>query len=493
MRFTLVSNLLGLLLNMQLLAQPGSSCTTPTPLPHHYAFIEQHREGLSTENSFRLPVTLHIIRTSNGSSSFNSQWAVDALCAVNARFQAVGICFYLAGPVRFINRTDLTNPPSFAAASAILDEFNVARTINIYYTNLANFGTCAFAFFPGIGPGGPQNQGGVVMGTNCASDDGALLAHELGHYFNLPHTFNETSDNPRDWLFAERVTRNNNEPAPRLSANCNNSSDRFCDTPADFLPVRWPCPTSITQTDTNGDLFQPDATLYMGYARDSCMQRFSPQQIAVMRATLSTPTAPRAYLLLQPQTVGVSSLTTPQLLQPGTVDSQITVSNGSFQWSRSLNAQWYHFRLFQFTNQMVVDTVVSDTFWQAPNGLLRINRPYRWQVRALGRDAYCSHPSPFFNFTAALNTSVFDTKGTQIKMYPQPSTGFIQLAGFSADEKVRLELYSLQGQRLQSSNLQCDDAGQTTWAYDYIPNGLYTILLHAKSNHYRLRMHHFNP
>lgn len=483
MRLILAITCLCLLLSTKLFAQTNNACATPAPLPFHFDFIEQHRDTYRAENNFRLPVTLHIIRSSTGSSNFNSQLALDALCAVNTRFQPVGISFYLAGPVRFINRTDLTNPPNFAAASAILDEFNVARTINIYYTNLANFGTCAFAFFPGIGPGGPQNQGGVVMGTNCAAADGALLAHELGHYFNLPHTFDETALNPRDWLFAERVTRNNNETAPRLSANCNSAGDRFCDTPADFLQLRWPCPTSITQTDTNGDLFQPDASLYMGYARDSCMQRFSAQQIAVMRATLSTPTAPRAYLLLQPQPLGVFNLNTPQLLVPGAIDSQIAVNGGRFEWTRSANAQWYHFRLFQFNNQMVIDTVLSDTFWQVPTGLLRINRPYRWQVRAIGRDAYCSSPTSFFDFTARLSSSLVDLAKNQIELYPQPSRGLVQLRGLKADWPIRIELYTPHGQLLTAESFWSDGTGSVRWEHGSMPPGLYLLRLHAEQLH----------
>lgn len=488
MRLILAITCLCFFWGTKLFAQTNNACATPAPLPFHFSFIEQHREHQGTENSFRLPVTLHIIRTNSGSSSFNSQLAIDALCAVNTRFQPVGISFYLAGPIRFINRSDLTNPVSFAAASAILDEFNVARTINIYYTNLANFGTCAFAFFPGIGPGGPQNQGGVVMGTNCAAGDGALLAHELGHYFNLPHTFDETALNPRDWLFAERVTRNNNELAPRLSANCANTGDRFCDTPADFLQVRWPCPSSITQTDTNGDLFQPDASLYMGYARDSCMQRFSPQQIAVMRATLSTPTAPRAYLLLQPQPLGVTSLTTPQLLVPGSTDSQIAVNGGRLVWTQSANAQWYQVRLFQFNNQLLLDTVVSDTFWQVPQGLLRINRPYRWQVRALGRDAYCSSPSPFFDFTARLASSLANLPQPGIEIFPQPSQGTVQMRGLPADTHVRLNLFNAQGKRLSTATLLTDASGNLQWEHQEVPAGIYLLKIDATQQQYTLRL-----
>lgn len=478
MRWLLLFSYACLLLHTRAAAQNDPVCASPPPNPAVWDFIEQHRDATTGENTFRLPVTLHMVRLSNGSSSFNTQIALDALCAANARFQPVGISFYLASPVRFINRSDLVNPASFAAASAILDEFNVFRTINIYYTNLANFGTCAFAFFPGIGPGSPQNQGGVVMGTNCASPDGALLAHELGHFFNLPHTFDETADNPRDWLFAERVTRNNNETAPRLSANCNNAGDRFCDTPADFLPIRWNCPNTIAQTDTNGDLFQPDPTLYMGYARDTCMQRFSPQQIAVMRATLANANAPRGYLLLSPLPVGPATVQTPQQLVPGSVDSQISISQPLFRWSRVPGANWYHFRLFQFTSQQVIDTVIADTSFSPPAGLLRLNRPYRWQIRALGTDALCSAPSPFFSFSAIASSSTESSRLWGVNIFPQPAAGFIQIAAAWTSAPVELLLYDLQGKPLAKAWFSdAATQGTLTWQIPQLAAGMYLLEL----------------
>lgn len=474
-RFYYLLSLLGVL-PLSVMAQQPFFCGTLPPNQALWSFIEQTREYELSETTYRLPVTLHIVRQSNGASNFDSQIALDALCAVNARFQPVGISFYLASPIRFINRSDLTSPASFAAASAILDEFNVFRTINIYYTNLANFGTCAFAFFPGIGPGTPQNQGGVVMGTNCAASDGALLAHELGHFFNLPHTFNETSDDPRDWLFAERVTRSSNEIAPRLSANCSNAGDRFCDTPADFLPIRWNCPLTITQTDTNADVFQPDPTLYMGYARDSCMQRFSMQQIAVMRATLANTSAPRGYLLLSPAPSGPVQLQTPQLLVPGLLDSQISIGQPIFRWSQVSAAQWYHFRLFQFTNQLLIDTVLADTSFRPVAGLLRLNRPYRWQVRAMGADALCTLPSPFFSFSAAASTAVGQHEILSTRVFPQPSNGELQITGEWLLGPVHLLLYNLQGKLLTSVWYpEPVTASRLTWQLPPLASGMYMV------------------
>ena len=114
-------------------------------------------------------------------------------------------------------------------------------------------------------PNDPLRQGAVYMGIACSGPGNTTLAHELGHFLNLPHPFDGTSGQPAA-VWAERVTRNPQEPPPRYSANCTTAGDRFCDPRADYRDNRWNCPDPSALLDINADPFNPDETLYMSYS-----------------------------------------------------------------------------------------------------------------------------------------------------------------------------------------------------------------------------------
>ena len=96
---------------------------------------------------------------------------------------------------------------------------------------------------------------------------GRTLSHELGHYFNLDHTF-----------------------AGCDGADCNTSGDRVCDTPSCDQP-RYDC-NAADSPPTPGGGNPPLTTCgflqltmnYMDYAEDSCMYMFTAGQTTRMQA-----------------------------------------------------------------------------------------------------------------------------------------------------------------------------------------------------------------
>ena len=111
--------------------------------------------------------------------------------------------------------------------------------------------------------------------------------HELGHYFNLLHTFDGGCQND----------------------DCLGQGDRVCDTPPDNSVNIYPhnpcttgqhensCATDVNLSDPNNpwatDQPDPDDN-YMDYAPNACAQRFTPGQALRMRAALE---GPRSSLL----------------------------------------------------------------------------------------------------------------------------------------------------------------------------------------------------
>ena len=123
----------------------------------------------------------------------------------------------------------------------------------------------------------------IAIRKSCSAPNSTTLVHELGHFFSLPHTFNgwENGAVPTN---PEKVTRTG------PSANCSSTGDKFCDTEADYQGERWFCPYNDIKFDSNNDQYHPDSSIYMGYASDECMTRFSNMEIAAMQFNQSTRT-----------------------------------------------------------------------------------------------------------------------------------------------------------------------------------------------------------
>lgn len=101
---------------------------------------------------------------------------------------------------------------------------------------------------------------------------GRTLTHELGHFFNLNHTFQGCD-----------------------GANCATSGDRVCDTPPANDP-EYGCPAAGTRISGCG---VAQLTMnYMDYPTDACMYMFTAGQVARMNAYANTITSQLATTVL---------------------------------------------------------------------------------------------------------------------------------------------------------------------------------------------------
>lgn len=168
-----------------------------------------------------------------------------------------------------------------------LHYINIWYVKNIHYENYVYYtcsimdgtqwrriGTQGYATMP------PQKDSlsGIVVSTF-----GPILAHEMGHYLGLYHTF-------------EGGCGNN---------DCQLNGDRVCDTPPDgsYLPSSCSDPTNSCRSDTlsnysNGNFPEdvPDqVTNFMDYSNFNCSNQFTQGQAIRMRAAIN---AMRSELLL---------------------------------------------------------------------------------------------------------------------------------------------------------------------------------------------------
>jgi hypothetical protein len=140
----------------------------------------------------------------------------------------------------------------------IRHQFNVKNRINIYYVNSFNgLPNAGFANLGGISNSPDQ---AIVMKKSSGSDPVAM-AHEMGHYWGLYHTFEATVNGPE---LAD-------------GSNCATSGDLICDTPADPYINPQPLPIYLNGCqfiymgkDSNGQYYDPHTSNIMSYYLCPC-------------------------------------------------------------------------------------------------------------------------------------------------------------------------------------------------------------------------------
>lgn len=221
-----------------------------------------------------VPVTYHVFQDDDGSNGITQAQLEASMLRVNDHFKEAGIEFFQCGAIQYYQNTAL-NDWDKNVDDASITGYHVANTLNIYFVNAVTSGSssiCGYAYYPG-------SKHYTVMKNSCAYN-GTTFEHELGHYYNLPHTHQGSGN--------EIVAR----PGEGKPTNCDTNGDGFCDTEAD------PSLSGITLVDCvpdagqlgtgpNGDQYRTKADNIMGYAGvKSCRTIFTDEQLAMMNSTV---------------------------------------------------------------------------------------------------------------------------------------------------------------------------------------------------------------
>jgi len=455
----------------------------------------------NVQNTIFIPIKVHILGTTAGLGYYSLANLMTNICEMNQKFNALGIQFFLRGDINYINNTNIYNLPSFAASSAANTQYNVNRAVNVYFANLSAVGACGFANYPNTGaPNEPFRQGAIWLAPSCSGPGNTTFAHEMGHFLSLPHPFDQTSDAPAASI-SERVTRNPNEVVPRFSANCATAGDRFCDTPADFRPDRWNCPgPNSTVTDFNGDLFQPDGSLYMSYANDGCQNKFSPQQITSMKSTLTVTQSqtgqningPRMYLLIPPMLAYDTIIGNTSVLEPTNNSTGHPANWVYFKWRSVPGANMYLLRIrrnFTTVEELLVNA--ADTAFLYTKNTLTPGIQYRISVMPLNHKVTCRPYSSESNFTVTTGygVNVAEVSANDFKVYPSLLQSYapikIQTATESNDN-LSYQLQDLQGRMVMQGSVEGLGGGAYEIPMQATANGTYFLQLQqGQKTHYQ--------
>lgn len=204
--------------------------------------IENNRQSKNANVIYTIPVVVHVIHLGEpigtGINISDAQ-ILDAISGLNARWRNIAggsvdmeMQFCLAtrdpsgNPTTGINRVNASNLSNYATNGVSfgsncpgpseqtikdLSKWPVASYYNIWVVNTINcHGYNGYAYFPN---GSPYD--GTLIASFVMTGSSSMLAHEVGHGFNLLHTFEGDGGN---------VTCPSNNV-------CSNEGDYVCDTP----------------------------------------------------------------------------------------------------------------------------------------------------------------------------------------------------------------------------------------------------------------------
>lgn len=262
-------------LPLSLLAEPKEFCGFKTTKQH--VALEYNRQSELADISDQtfqpgyLPVVFHIVRTSYGGGGLPPNYLPKLIDDLNYYFKDEGFEFYFQEPVLFIDSDYLHDDVDSAK---LVDELMrvgyVPQVVNIYIGQNSPYG--GWGEFTSM-----HERPSIFIDTSCiafTSEINKYINHEMGHYLNLYHTFDEE--------FGVECPD---------GSNCETAGDLICDTPADpnisRLYLNYNCELLRDFYPPSGCVripYDPPVSNMMSYYPSHCMNMFTPEQYDRMRS-----------------------------------------------------------------------------------------------------------------------------------------------------------------------------------------------------------------
>lgn len=430
-----------------------------------------------------VPVRFILVAKSDGSGRPSEKLALKALCNLNEAYLDQDIQFYLKEFTYYNSTTVYSNPMSFGASTAIKNQMKY-NAINVFVVNQAS--DAAAYYQPPAGPGGND----WIVCTSSYLDDVRVLAHEVGHFFSLPHPFHgwESSGgwdpnihgNPVGLLAPDNHTPNEFVNG----SNCQIAGDGICDTPADYMFPSGNCTYSGNAMDPNGELLQPDKENIMNYHFGCSSYHFSEDQKDEIKNSLFHSTRNYVRPNYVPNTAEVT--TTPTILRPSNNETVATYDHVELEWSEVPGADRYLVEIFSGAQGTMTYLVDSNRLLLTN---LLPNTGYIWKVMAFNEYHTCGNfaSQKIFKTGNSIFTDTVEDLGIrQWSVSPNPVPGGMPLTiQVNATEGVEVEIIvsSLTGQQIHRSNGIRLGPGETSVEVpvDNLPAGVYLATLMMKN------------
>lgn len=282
-------------------------CGTPQPtetermllLTNYQAFLQENNSQKQARvTNYRVAIKANILQSSNAQMPFLNETDVRQIIEnANNYLKNINVELYLLNnQVNYI-KEDKFYELKLSDENELRKKYDVLNAINIYFVRSIILSDLSIL-------GGYTNLPTSTSFSNRifysffdrTTDDfnnlkNKLFLHEIGHYFGLLHTFQDS--NHADVSKRELVTRG-------TSSNCYIAGDQLCDTPSDPFErltnvFSLDCSANFPNTivDALGETYSPPISNIMSYHKN-CGHTFTTQQYLKMQASFSIRFSPAA-------------------------------------------------------------------------------------------------------------------------------------------------------------------------------------------------------
>lgn len=251
-----------------------------------------------------VPVTFHLVAASNGNGRIQEEDVLRQVANINNTYADQEVIFYI-DTLKYMDNDAVFNTPASTAATIQMRLREDKNSVNVYICNTADNG--------GGGPGVTlayydPSEDWIVSKKGQINAVSSTLAHEVGHYFSLPHPHSgwdckpyTTDDytNPVNVDFTKPCDGGGGSALIELQngSNCNSAGDHICDTPPDYnlgLLYQNDCDPNTSIRDKNNQVITPMVNNVMGYYTQCASYEFTQTQKNLMNTDFFT--IQRAYI-----------------------------------------------------------------------------------------------------------------------------------------------------------------------------------------------------
>ena len=419
-----------------------------------------------------IPVQIHMVLNDNGGGDLGLLKLRESICTLNQDFESTGFQFYMETEINYI-KSSKYNEHNYDDGLEMIRNYNGPIVITVYILG-SPAGNCGYFTYQGDA---------VALSKSCLGKNSHTWAHEFGHYFSLPHTFFGWEG--IDYNAGKPTADYQNQVFTQIEntdrRNCLSQADNFCDTPPDYISNRWSCndsdSSSLLQKDVNGQPFRSDGSLFMSYAIDNCMSRFSDEQKFAMQNNLANL---RTDL---DRAVTIRSISTFDNGLSYPSDSSTTSTKVRFSWNPVTNADGYVFQLSRNQPFTVLIRNLSTVNSSIEVDSLVEGKRYFWRVIPFSKMDFCTEGSVSFTFEVNSFTSVGNVKESKdVNIFPNPARigQNIYLDKFNDNEKSNIRFFSEFGKDLTEVTVKNTNIINTYIQTEALQPGVYFIQINQK-------------
>jgi hypothetical protein len=383
--------------------------------------FRQSHQDMTTHRGDKIyiPIKFHLVGKSDGKGKASFKSVLNQLDKLNKDFAPHNFVFYLKDGYNFgsIDNSTLYEKPR--ENENLLKNYKDPKAVNIFIVN--NIGNASLNQIV-LGYFSPSNDFVVVLKGELEKLSNTL-SHEVGHFFNLWHTFygweeepylEATHGNPCLLNFAPGT----NNPVERMNkSNCVTAGDKVCDTPPDYhfdINYASACVFTKIVKDKNNDTIRPMVNNQMSYFTNCDTFKFTQGQEDRMR--INHGNALRAYIRSSYVPTTDTLPTICKFVWPQDKDTAFNYTSVDFTWEDQ-GAKYYLLEIqnsseyyYYFTNQTAY--TVND---------LKAKKTYFASVRAFhdGYTGTSTNPTRFFTGDLQSSTNNVDINDNLI-VFPNP-------------------------------------------------------------------------